>query len=59
MAETEASAPRVRKSVQIYNANELKVEKEIVVEDGSGILLGDYEYATKSLEGFTGSSDLV
>lgn len=59
MAESEVSAPRVRKTVQLYNANEFKVEKEVVVEQGSGITLGDYEFATKSLEGFTGSSDLV
>jgi len=59
MAETEAPAPRIRKQVQQYNAEEFKVEKEVVIEEGSGIAIGDYDFAVKSLEGFLSVSELV
>jgi hypothetical protein len=56
---TETPTPRVRKQTQLYTTSEFKVEKELVVEKGTGITIGDYEFAVKSLEGFTGSSALV
>lgn len=55
----ESRPSRQRKVVQHFQASIETDKKELVVQNGSGIKLGDYEYFNKQLEKISGDSDVI